>query len=155
METTAERNKRSERVYYDELDALITEEVLERLRADMGKILVPIMKEGREAGRKWALEEATFDQLYRIHEHSDEDYVNLDNVSDTRPLYSSTEPSLGDIIGGTTPETLEYLIDPNADEDQRGEFWRRRKAFSYQAWFALGFIHGAAEIFEHVAYQLH
>jgi hypothetical protein len=52
-------------------------------------------------------------------EYSRKDYANLDMVSDTRPLYSFSEPSLGDIIGYTTDETLEELIGTNADDDHR------------------------------------
>jgi beta-lactamase superfamily II metal-dependent hydrolase len=77
------------------------------------------MKDGRTAGRKWAVEDANFEQLWRMAEYSRKDYANLDMVSDTRPLYSFSEPSLGDIIGYTTDETLEELIGTNADDDHR------------------------------------
>jgi hypothetical protein len=134
---------------------VINQAFVERLRAGLAHNLIAEIRHGQEAPRKWAEEEAEFDELVRIIKWADEDdNCDLDDLNESTPLYS-----LRYVIGLTTGETLERLLDPDPNHQRDWKkFWGHHAFGLYEewlsAWYALGFIHSAAKVLREVEGQL-
>lgn len=132
--------------------------IVKRVQLAMVRSMISGIKLGQAAGRKWAEEEAEYVELVRfkdrVWERTQEDgNIDLDDIDETTPIYSFRY-----LIGDTVPETLERLLDPDPTEARDWEeFWDRVApdvCGDPCAWFALGFIHAAAEVFAGVEKEL-
>lgn len=118
---------------------------VKRLRASTACIVIGYIKCGEESGRKWAADEAEYLELLRIKKQANEGDSGLDDIIDYTPM-----DVLRRMTADLVTKTLERLLDPDAERDQLA-IWDRFAADlsgEASAWFGLGFVHGATEVFE-------